>query len=73
MTLGMLEHLRVELVLSVVVLAEEFAPKICPRHRPRLQENHATGWVEFLCPWILLIPRSQMFYGSEVKDTLKDV
>ena len=55
MIVGMLEHLGVELLLVVVGLATEFMLKVCSEHCPRLEGNHATGWVEFLGAWILLV------------------
>ena len=37
MILGVLEYLGMELPLSVVGLAEEFMPKVCSVHQPRLE------------------------------------
>ena len=52
----MLEHLGVELPLGVVGLAVEFAPKVCSGHWPRPEGTCATGQVEFLGAWVLLVP-----------------
>lgn len=49
--LGMLEHLGVE-PLGAVGLAANFAPKV---NQGRPEGTQATGWAEFLCPWILLV------------------
>ena len=56
MILGVLEHLGVELTLSVVGLAAELELKVCSGHRPRLEGTCATGWVEFLGAWVPLVP-----------------
>ena len=42
--LGMLEHLRLELALSVVRLSVEPVPKVCSGHRLRLEETSVTVW-----------------------------
>jgi hypothetical protein len=49
----MLDHLGVELPLGVLGLVEEFAPKV---NQSRPEKTRATGQVEFLCPWLLLVP-----------------
>ena len=54
--LGVLEHLGVELLLSVVGLAVKFAPKVCSGHWPSPEGTHATGWVEFLGAQVPLVP-----------------
>jgi hypothetical protein len=64
--LGMLDHLGVELPLSVVGLAVEFKPKVCSGHGPRTKGTHATGQAEFLNAWVPLVPNisflSRYFY-----------
>ena len=56
MILCVLEYLGVDLHLGVVGLAAEFEPKVCSGHRPRLEGTRATGLVEFLGAWVLLVP-----------------
>ena len=56
LVLGVLEHLGVELPLGVVGLAAEFVPKVCSGHWLRPEGTCATGWVEFLGAWVLLVP-----------------
>ena len=55
MIVDVLECLGVELPLGVVGLTVEFAPKVCLRHRSRLEETHATGWAEYLGAWVLMV------------------
>ena len=45
-----------ELPLGVVGLSEEFVPKVCSVHWPRLKGTHAPGHVEFLGAWVPLVP-----------------
>ena len=52
--LGVLEHLGVELLLGVVGLAAEFAPKTCSEHQLRPEGTCATG-AEFLGAWVSLL------------------
>jgi hypothetical protein len=54
--LGVLECLGLELLLGVVGLAVEFEPKDCIGHKLRLEGTCATGRVEFLVAWVLLVP-----------------
>ena len=54
--LGVSEHLGVVLLLGIVGMAVEFAPKVCSGHQPRPEETCATGLVEFLRAWVLLVP-----------------
>ena len=56
MILGVLELLGVELPLGVVGLTVEFVPKVCSGQPPRPEGTHATGLVEFLGTWVLLVP-----------------
>jgi hypothetical protein len=53
--LSVLEHLTVELLLGVVGLAAEFKPKVCSGHYLSPKGTCATGQVEFLDAWVLLI------------------
>jgi hypothetical protein len=39
-----------------VGLAVEFVPKVCSGHQLRLEGTCATGQVEFLGAWVLLVP-----------------
>ena len=43
--LSVIEHLGVELLLSVVGLGEEFAPKVCSVCRPRQTVRNWSGGV----------------------------
>lgn len=52
----MLGHLGVELPLGIMGLVAELAPKVCSGHRLRPERTCATGWVEFLGAWVLLVP-----------------
>ena len=52
----MLEHLGVELLLDVVGLAAELAHKVCSGHRLRPEGTYVTGWAEFLCAYVPLVP-----------------
>ena len=54
--LSMLESLGVELLLGVVELAAELAPKVCSGHYPRRAGSRATGQAEFLPAWVPLVP-----------------
>ena len=54
--LGVLEHLGVELPLSVVRLTVDFVPKVCSGHWPRQEGTHAIGQTEFLGSRVPLIP-----------------
>jgi hypothetical protein len=54
--LDVLEHLGVELLLGVMGLAVEFAPKFCSGHWPIPERTCATGLEKFLHAWILLVP-----------------
>jgi hypothetical protein len=45
-----------ELLLGVVGLTAEFAPKVCSGHWLRLEGTCATGPVEFLRAWVSLVP-----------------
>ena len=56
--LGVLELLGVELPLGVVLLAVEFALKICSGQRLRVDGTCAAGQVEFLGAWVPLLPVS---------------
>ena len=62
----MSELLGVELPLSVVGLAVEFAPKVCLGHWPRQGGTHATGQAEFLGAWITLFPVTSSFMADVV-------
>ena len=42
-------------LLVVVGLATEFVPKVCSGYQLGLKGTCATGSVEFLCAWLLLI------------------
>ena len=56
MVLGVLEHLGVELPLSVVRLTVDFVPKVCSGHWPRQEGTSVTGWAEFLDGQVPLVP-----------------
>jgi hypothetical protein len=45
-----------ELPLGVVGQAAEFTPKVCSGHWLTLELNFATGQVEYLGAWVLLVP-----------------
>jgi hypothetical protein len=49
------ECLGVELLLDVVGLDVEFAPKVCSGHRARLAGTHAIGLADFPCAWVPLV------------------
>jgi hypothetical protein len=52
-----------QLLLGVVGLAAELAPKICSGNRPRPDRIHATAWAEFLIAWVLLVPVTPRCWG----------
>ena len=52
----MLERLGVELILGVVGLGAEFAPKVCSGNQTRPEGACAIGWVKFLGTWVSLVP-----------------
>jgi hypothetical protein len=54
--LGMLEHLGVKLLLAVVGLAGEFAPKVCSGHQLRPEGTCVTCRAELLGAWVPLAP-----------------
>ena len=54
--LGMLQCLVLKLPLGCVGLAVDLAPKIGSWNLLRPEGTCATGWMGFLCLWILLIP-----------------
>lgn len=54
--LVVLEHLGVDLLLSVVGLAAEFMPKVSSGRWPRQEGTHATDRSEFLGALVPLIP-----------------
>ena len=56
MVLGVLEHLGVELPLSVVRLTVDFVPKVCSGHRPRQEGTPVIGRAEFLSASVPLVP-----------------
>ena len=65
--LGVLEHLGVELPLSIVGLAAEFVSKVCSGHEPRQEGTRATCQVEFL---VSLVPVSSGVGVSVVSSSL---
>jgi hypothetical protein len=54
--LGVLECLGMELYLGFVRLGMEFEPLVCSGHWLRPKGTCATGGVEFLGAWVLLVP-----------------
>jgi hypothetical protein len=66
MILGVLECLGVDVPLGVMGLAAEFEPKVCSGHCLRLEGTCATGWVEFLGAWVLLVPVTSSFMADVV-------
>jgi hypothetical protein len=61
--LGVLKHLVVELLASLVGLAVELASKVYSRQQTRLEGTCATGQVEFLCSWVPLVPVTSWCWG----------
>ena len=66
----MLEHLGVELLLSVVGLATEFDPEVCSGLQPSPEGTCATGQAGFLCPWIPLVLVTLGSVGTHVVSSL---